>query len=223
VWNYYAGYKTYKDTLQNLTEPVDRAVTAIEKYATPEQKKKLKLIVAEYGPFDWGNKWPHINDMGHTLANFEMTGDQLLRPEIEFSCFWNTRWIDNDSIESQAWDALDKNGNFNAIGYSLMIWGNFLGDKMIKTSSSLHTRSFASIKSSENKLFVYLLNKDEQSKNIQLNIQNKKVKSVVQVWELVGKNVDDLHPVWQKIETGNKSNNIQLKGTSITVIEYQLE
>lgn len=223
VWNYYAGYKTYKDTLQNLTQPVDRAVTAIEKYATPEQKKKLKLIVAEYGPFDWGNKWPHINDMGHTLANFEMTGDQLLRPEIEFSCFWNTRWIDNDSIESQAWDALDKNGNFNAIGYSLMIWGNFLGDKMIKTSSSLHTRSFASIKSSENKLFVYLLNKDEQSKNIQLNIQNKKVKSVVQVWELVGKNVDDLHPVWQKIETGNKSNNIQLKGTSITVIEYQLE
>jgi alpha-L-arabinofuranosidase len=223
VFNYYGGYKTYKDTLQNLTEPVDRAVAALEKYATREQKKKIKLIVAEYGPFDWGNKWPHINDMGHTLANFEMTGDQLLRPEIEFSCFWNTRWIDNDSIPNQVWDAIDKNCNYNAIGYSLMIWGNYLGDKMIKTTSSIHMRSFASLKSSEKKLFVYLLNKDEKSRNVQLNIQNKKIRSVVQAWELVGKNSDDLHPVWEKFTVGNEPNQVQLKGISITVIEYQLE
>ena len=198
--------------------------TTIEKYATPEQKKKLKIIIlAEYGPFDWGNKWPEINDMGHTLANFEMTGEQLLRPEIEFSCFWNTRWIDNDSIPNQVWDALDNNGNFNAIGYGMMIWGNYLGDKMIKTTSSLHTRTFASIKSSENKLFVYLLNKDDKPCNVQLNIQDKKIKSIVQAWELVGKNSDDLHPVWQKFKAGDKSNIVQLKGTSITVIEYQFE
>jgi alpha-L-arabinofuranosidase len=223
VWNYKAKYITYRDTLQHLTEPVDRAVNAIKLYATGKQKKKLRIIVAEYGPFDWGNYWPEINDMGHTLANFEMTGEQLLRPEIEFSCFWNTRWTENDSIPFQVWDALDKNGNFNPIGYGLMIWGNYLGDKMIKTTSSLHTRTFASIKSSENKLFVYLLNKDNKPCNVQLNIQNKKIKSVVQAWELVGKNSDDLHPVWQKFKTGDESNDIKLKGTSIAVIEYQLE
>lgn len=157
--------------------------------------------------------------MGHNLVNFEMTGEQLLRPEIEFSCFWNTRWIDNDSIPNQVWDALDKNGNFNATVYGLMIWGNYLGDKMIKTTSSLHTRSFASVISAENKLFVYLLNKDEQSQDIQFNIQSKKIKSVVQAWELVGKNSDDLHPVWEKFQVNDKNANVRLKGTSIAVIE----
>jgi len=91
---------------------------------------------------------------------------------------------------------------------------------MIKTASSLHIRSFASLKSAENKLFVYLLNKDDAAKNIQLNIQNRKIKSVVQAWELVGQNSDDVHPVWEKRRAGNENNHVQLKGTSITVIEY---
>ncbi len=223
VWNYYAGYKTYRDTLHNFTEPVDRAVEAIKEYATPAQKKRLKIIDAEYGPFDWGNKWPEINDMGHSLANFEMTGDQLLRPEIEFSCFWNTRWIDNDSIPNEVWDALDKNGNFNATGYGLMVWGNYLGDKMVKTTSSVHVRSFASIKPSGKKLFVYLVNKNSAAKTIQLNIPNRRIKSVVQAGELFGKNAADLHPVWRKFKAGKEANYIRVKGTSITVIEYQLE
>lgn len=223
VWDYYAGYKTYRDTLQNFTAPVDRAEEALEKYGTPAQKKRIKIIVAEYGPFDWGGKWPEINDMGHALANFEMEGDQLLRPEIAFSCFWNTRWIDDDSIPPPVWDALDSSGNFNATGYSLMIWGNYLGNKMIKTTSTLHTRSFASTIPSQNKLFVYLINKSDSAKNILVNIQNKKIKSVVQAWELFGKSPDDLHPVWQKFSLARPSNHIWLKGTSITMIEYQLK
>ena len=44
-----------------------------------------------------------------------------------FSCFWNTRWITNDSVEHSAYDALDRDGNFNANGMGLMIWGNYLG------------------------------------------------------------------------------------------------
>jgi alpha-L-arabinofuranosidase len=134
VYDYKAGYATYRDTLQDLMEPVRRALTAIRDYATPEQKRKIKVIVAEYGPFDWANTWPNINDMGHNMVNFEMTGDQLQQPEIEFSCFWNTRWINNDSLDHEVWDALDKNGNFNANGYGLMIWGKYLGDKMVRTT-----------------------------------------------------------------------------------------
>ncbi|HEY6082341.1 MAG TPA: hypothetical protein VIU45_02715, partial [Chitinophagaceae bacterium] len=143
--------------------------------------------------------------------------------EVEFSCFWNTRWIDNDSIPHQVWDALDKNGNFNATGYSLMIWGNYLGDKMLKTTSTVHVRSFASIAPKENKLFVYLLNKDNVSKEIRLDIPDRKIKSVVQAWELFGKDPDDLHPVWKKFRIGKESTRVKLQGTSIAMIEYQLK
>jgi hypothetical protein len=161
--------------------------------------------------------------MGHALANFEMTGEQLLQPEISFSCFWNTRWIDNDSIENQVWDALDKNGSLNASGFSLMIWGNYLGDKMIKTTSSLHTRTFASIKSNANKLFVYIINKDDKPQIVQLNVQNKKIRGIVQSWELSGKDPNDCKPSWNKVPVGGDGTRLRLNGTSIRVVEYQLE
>jgi alpha-L-arabinofuranosidase len=222
VWDYHRGYFTYRDTLQNLTEPIDRAMKAIDLYATEEQKKKLKIIIAEYGPFDWANKWPHINDMGHNLANFEMTGEQLLRPEVEFSCFWNTRWIENDTSKNSVFDALDKNGNFNANGYGLMIWGKYLGDKMLKTTSTVYLRSFASVIPAEKKLYVYVVNKNEKPQSIQIDVESSKIKSLIQARELFGKNPDDCEPVWQKREMSNSSN-LEVKGTSITVIEYQLK
>ncbi len=223
VYNYSGGYATYRDTLQNFMGPVDRALKAIDSFATEGQKKRLKIIIAEYGPFDWANIWPHVNDMGHNLANFEMTGDQLLQPQVEFSCFWNTRWINNDTVENSVFDALDRNGNFNANGYGLMIWGNYLGDKMLKTTSTVHLRTFASIATKEKKLIVYFVNKDERPQNIHLDIRGAKTNSVDQAWELFGKNADDCEPVWQKREVSSNINDLQVKGTSITVIGYQLK
>lgn len=60
----------------------------MNKYATPEQLSKWKLIVAEYGTIDWAGLWHGTNDMGHAIVNFDMTGQLLLEPQIEFSCFW---------------------------------------------------------------------------------------------------------------------------------------
>src|SRR5207253_7617911 len=136
VFNYARQYYTYRDTLQNLMGPIQTALRAVDKYASESDKKKLKVMVSEYGPFDWAGTWPYINNMGYNLVNFEMIGDQLLEPRVDFSCFWNTRWITNDSASNSVFDALDRNGNFNANGYGMAIWGNFLGDKMVKTTSS---------------------------------------------------------------------------------------
>jgi alpha-L-arabinofuranosidase len=223
VYKYRAGYLTYRDTLQDLTGPADRALKAIELEATDSRKKKLKLIISEYGPFDWGNDWPHINDMGHNLANFEMSGEQLIRPEIAFSCFWNTRWINNDTLENSVFDALDKENRFNANGYGLSIWGNYLGKEMIRTTSSLHLRSFASYSPESGQLFVYLINKSDSSKTIRLDIKNHNVISMVQAWQLFAKNPDDCDPVWQNIPAQNPARDFQIKGTSITVIEYKTD
>jgi hypothetical protein len=196
VYNYRAGYSTYCDTLQNLMGPVQTALYAIKKYASPEYKKKLKLIVSEYGPFDWGGKWPFNNNMGYNLANFEITGDQLLEPGIAFSCFWNTRWIDNDSIPYSVFDALDKNGNFNSNGLGMMIWGNWLGKKMVSSTGTVHIRSFASYSPEENLLYVYLLNKSQVPVNIRLIIDKYSVVNVESIGQLTGKGPDDVNPVW---------------------------
>jgi alpha-N-arabinofuranosidase len=222
VWNYRAGYDTYRDTLQDLMHPVDRALTAINKYAEANDTEKIGLIVCEYGPYDWAGKWEFINDMGHALCNFEITGKQLLVPEIIFSQFWNTRWINNDTNPHSVFDALNKNGNFNAIGYTMMIWGNFLGDQMLKTTSTIHIRSFASYIPETGKLYVYLLNKTDSTQAVNLQIENSKIRSLNQHWVLAGDSPDDTDPVYrqQEIISGRNPQDIILPGTSISVLEY---
>lgn len=220
VWEYKAGYATYRDTLQDLMHPVNRSLSAIRNKGLADE---LKLIVCEYGPFDWAHNWPFINDMGHALCNFEMTGLQLQVPEIQSSQFWNTRWINNDSVENSVFDALDKHGNFNANGYSMMIWGNFLGDQMIKSTSSVHLRSFASYVPEENTLYVYLMNMLEYPQSISLDFDGYEVETILQAWELVGKGHEDVDPVWQKCAMWTDPVNGMLSGTSITILEYRLE
>ena len=219
VWEYKAGYASYRDTLQDLMRPVNRALTAIKNRGL---EKDLQLIIAEYGPFDWAHCWPFINDMGHALCNFEMTGRQLQVPEIEFSQFWNTRWINNDSLENSVFDALDKQGNFNANGQSMMIWGNFLGEQMVKSTSSVHLRSFASYLPAEKRLYVYLMNMLEEPQSISLNIEGYDAESILQAWDLAGDGPDDVDPLWQKYTGWSEPVNIRVSGTSITVLEYRL-
>src|SRR4030042_3987649 len=220
IYNYRAGYDTYRDTLQDLISPATNALTAMKNAGSPES---MKIIVAEYGPFDWGRKWPMINDMGHTLCNFQMTGELLQIPQIEFVCYWNTRWIENDLAKTSVYDALDKHGNFNAIGWGMMIWGNYLGNEMIRTTSTLHIRTFASLDPKDKLLYVYIINKQGDSETINLNLNKYKVKSVVEAFELVGQGPDDLHPLWQEYSGSKDPLEFEVKGTSITVIKYQLK
>ena len=221
IYNYRAGYATYRDTLQDLMAPVTRALTAMDNTGMPES---MKLIIAEYGPFDWGYLWPMVNDMGHNLFNFEMTAEQLLCPRIGFSLCWNTRWIDNDSVENSVYDALDKHGNFNSIGYGLMIWGNYLGRNMVKTTSTLHIRSFASHSTDVGHLYIYLLNKAEKPVSVNLFIDGCKIRRVEMFGQLTGKGPDDVHPVWnENIPLTLKNlNNLELPPVSVSVIKLKV-
>jgi hypothetical protein len=224
VYNYRAGFLTFRDTLQNLMGPVQTALKAVNDYASPEDKKKLKLIVAEYGPFDWAGKWPFKNNMGYNLANFEITGDQLLEPKIAFSCFWNTRWIDNDSISYSVFDALDKNGNFNANGLGLRIWGNLLGREMVSSTGTVYIRSFASYSPDENNLYVYLINKKQVPVSIKLTIDNYSIANVEPSVQLTGNGPDDVNPVWndQFLPVKESLSKFRLPGTSISVLKLKI-
>jgi hypothetical protein len=222
ILNYKAGYKTYSDTVQDLNWLIKTAVNAIEKYASPEDKQKLRLIIAEYGPFDWEGKWSFINDMGTNLANFEITGKQLLEPKIAFSCFWNTRWISNISKKNSSFDALDRNGNLNANGLGLRIWGEFIGDLMVKTSSTKHIRSFASFSPKDNKLYVYILNKSDIAQKVSTDIEGYKTESISQTWELAGKNQKDTNPVWREVNLKKGERFQTVPATTIRVIEYSI-
>jgi hypothetical protein len=164
--------------------------------------------------------------MAHALALFDMTGELLKLPEVEFSLFWNTRWIDNDEKEDSIDDALDRNGAFNASGQVLAIWGNFLARQMVKTTSSVRVRSFASHDPGTRQLYVYLVNKSEEAEATRLDLGQSTLASFVERWELVGQGPSDTEPVWRRSETlPARAGPLEflLPGTSITVIELELE
>lgn len=220
VYNYTNGFKTYTDTLNNFVANVDIAKAAISKYIPAEKQTDFKIIVAEYGPFDWKNKWPHINNMGLAMANFEITGQQLLEPKIDFSCFWNTRWI-NNATKNDAYDALDKNGNLNAIGMSLFIWANNIGNRMIKTSSNNPLKTFASIDTASKKLFLYVINKSNNKVNITSSFVGFKKFTPLSYFSFEAKTPEDTQPVFTESKTIHSDDTgISLNATSITVITY---
>jgi len=226
VASYDISYEIYRDSLVDLMIEVNAAAEAIGKFVPDPRKEEFKIIVAEYGPFDWKGKWPHINDMGHALASFEMTGEQLKHPKVEFSLFWNTRWIKKLKQQDQTWDTLDKNGNFNATGYALALWGNFLSSKMVYTSATVRIRTFASYDAEKKQLYVYAINKSDNEEKINLNVKGGSVDSIVQRWELAGKDPKDTDPVFRKIESASLSADpliLVVPGVSISVIEYKLK
>jgi alpha-L-arabinofuranosidase len=215
------GFYSYRDTVQNFIPQVDAAVKAINKYADAKTKRKLKIIVAEYGPFNWTN-WPLINNMGYNMANFEITGEQLKRPEIEFSCFWNTRWIENDSVKYSVFDALDRDGAFNANGTGIMIWGKFLLNKMVRSTSTVHLRTFATYSPDHKNLVVYFLNKANTPVTIEPKIANYKVGEARQLGELTSTGPDDVNPIWTEQEVLTPGNKLNVQANSIKVVQYRL-
>lgn len=221
VFDFNAGYESYKDTTRCLIWPAQTALNAMNKYATPEQLAKWKLIVAEYGTIDWAGLWHGTNDMGHAIVNFDMTGQLLSEPQIEFSCFWNTRWLNNEEQSQTDHDAIDPNGNINPTGYSLLIWNKFMGEKMVRSESKGRIISYASYSLQKGRLFVYLINKGDGQENIHITIPGGNEAEVIQCWEYFGQDDKDTAPVWQQREL--KEDDISLKKYSITVVEYQLE
>jgi alpha-N-arabinofuranosidase len=226
MYDYKAGYATYRDAEKDLVSPTRTAIEAIRNLPRPADRGRLKVIVAEYNTMDWAGSWPSRNDMAHALALFDMTGELLKLPEVAFSLFWNTRWIDNDEEEDSINDALDRNGGFNAAGQVLAIWGNFLAPQMVRTTSSVRVRSFASHDPRTGLLYVYLVNKSEEAEATRLDLGRSTLASIVERWELLGRGPSDTEPVWRRSESlPSRAAPLELvlPGTSITVIQLELE
>lgn len=219
VYDFIKGYSTYRDSVKCLIWPAMTAIGALKKYAPSEQSHRWKIIVSEFGSIDWAGIWNGENDMGHAIVVFDMAGQLLQQPLIEFSCFWNTRWIENE-IRAPDHDALDKNGGILPTGRALSIWGNFMEHFMVRTVSSNPLVSYASYSPDKGRLIAYVINKSSQGDSISLDIKDFQIIKLLGISELSAKGPNDKTPVWHKRKARNNGNRSRLKGTSITIFEF---
>jgi len=172
--NYTGGYETYRTTTPNLLDEVGNAGSAIDQFATPVDKNRIKVITTEYNAVDFSGVWANSNDVGHALVSFETLGQNLSNPIVDAALFWNTRWINNNTEPKHAYDALDQNSTLNANGMAISIWGNNLLPKLVSSVSSEagsnFVKTFSVYDDASKKLNVFVINKDNTARNLNINI-----------------------------------------------------
>jgi alpha-L-arabinofuranosidase len=221
AWNYTGGYKHYQAHQPDFLGVVRTATRAIEQYAPVQDRQRIKIMVTEFNAIDWSGSWANTNDLGHALFCFEMLGQHLNNPDIISANFWTTRWVKN-TLATSVNDALDSYGNLTATGKSLAIWGNYLLQQMVHTTSTATVRTFACLDPDTAKLNVFLLNKDSRPQQATISLLSYTPVFRGKRWEYSGKGPEDPFPVWaqkESFESNQPSLSLQLPATSVTVLE----
>ena len=74
----------------------------------------------------------------------------------------------------------------------------------------------------KNLLFVYIVNKAEQQKTLNLDIAGRSINSVIQAWELVSTGPEDTNPIYRQKQIHDK-NKLTVEPVSITLVELKLK
>ena len=223
VWDYKGGYSYFKNNNVVLTEEVDAAISAIDRYTTGADRERLKVLPSEYNAIDWSGSWENVNDIGHALCNFQMFGDILLKPKVEALCSWNTRWTNIKEDSKSIYNVLDDKSNLNATGIAMEIWGKNLLNTMVKAvSNNTKIKSYASYDTLSGALNILIMNKDSINHTINVNLEKYDAKYGGSKMAFTGISPKDAAPSfkWKEAITRPENlYNVELQATSITVVK----
>ncbi|HYG74310.1 MAG TPA: chitobiase/beta-hexosaminidase C-terminal domain-containing protein, partial [Planctomycetota bacterium] len=167
----------------------------------------------------------------------EYTASFKAPPAFDFVDIWcyksggaATLYIDDFSIVTGAapgdLNALDSRNQLLATGRALAIWGNFLQQNLVTTTSTAMVRTYASHTPSTNKLTVFLTNKDTIAHDTALTLTNYPNATTARRWVFKGTTPEDLQPTWNQLANVAVSSNVintTLDPLSITVLELQVD
>jgi hypothetical protein len=193
----WASYSSYQNNTVDLMGAVHTAQQALSAYAPAPDRDRLAIAATETNSAAWSGTWPHLNDMGHALVLFDIFGAHLANPRVAFTELWNTRWSGNDTATTPAlWDALDRHNELQATGRATAIWGQFLKETLVSSSSTAKVRSYATYAPSTGKLTVFLINKDTVVHTPTVTVKGSGPGLSVDTWIFSGQGADDLYPTW---------------------------
>jgi len=199
VYNWIGGYNDYLNPLTrkdpksptntkavNLTkEFTNEIITAQKAITSYSVNKNIRIIVSETNSIDWGpffengNGWLNFNnDLAHALVAFDIIGRQLTNEKVDLNFFWNTRYYNYNGTAYPygktlpVQNALKSNGEFQANGLALSLWGNFLLDKVDTISLSNKAPIVVYASSNDLQQNVILINKDHTEQSIDLTLNN---------------------------------------------------
>ena len=211
----------YANNAVDLLGSVRTAENALQAYAAPGDRERIRIAATEINSMDWTGEWPHVNTLGHAIVLFDSIGELLQHRRVEFSQVWNTRWIGNDTATTpRVFDILDKDNQLQATGRAMAIWRQFLKDQLVATTSSQRVKAYATYSPATGKLSVFLINKATDVSTISLAIsQTFHRHPPPRSWMLRGYGSDDARRPGRTTATKGPRPRCALPPVSITVLD----
>jgi len=214
----WGAYSYYQSNAVDLRGEVRVAEDALDTYAAPADRARIRIAATEINSMDWTGEWPHANTLGHAIVLFDIIGELLQEPRVEFSQVWTTRWIGNDTAPSPVvFDALDRDNQLQATGRASAIWSQFLKEQLVATTSTPAVKAYSSYSPSTGRLSVFLINKGE-ARTVTLGITNFSAAFSASKWVFRGSGADDSYPSWT-YEGDAGPMPVALAPVSITVLD----
>ncbi|MBK9324452.1 MAG: hypothetical protein IPM97_16135 [Bdellovibrionaceae bacterium] len=220
--NYPLGGSTqlYEDYLSktDLTGSLKELKKIIQEHAP-----KLTIAVTETNALSF--KGADQNNLGSAIVVFDIIGQLLIEPKVEYVQLWTSHWVKN-KFSNNLQNAFDLNNEPLPIGKSLGIWGKNLKSSLVKavtTDSDLKT--YASHSESEKKITIFLINPRKNSKEVSVSIAAQKEDfSEGHLVAFTGNDVNDLNPKFSdpiSIKAQANSFSLTLRPTSISIINLK--
>jgi hypothetical protein len=219
------GWKSYDDYLTKDADPT-RILKSTKKVleSNPVTKgKNIPMMMTEYASgtfFEWDRENANLS---RAIITFDLQGQLLQDPDCYFSQFWNT--INVYEGDNSVFNALYRDNTLTSVGKALWIWGNYLEDEMLSTTSSDMVKCFATRTPGET-MNVFLVNRDTISHHVQLEILNEvTITSKGTKWLFTGSSLRDQNPIWAESDPfrlkGGKLHDI-LDPYSINLYSFKL-
>lgn len=216
-WN---SYDHYAATPEVSLVPA-HAIQALENWDGGRYREKMKVVAAEVNSWDWAKDgWPTTSNLGHTLVTFEIFGQLLSHPLVDFGMLWTTRWMDYQA--NGIANGLGPANELKLPGLALKIWSTYLFDNLVAVDRTETLVTFAAHDPGTGGLNLFLLNKGYTAQDVAVSVSAARQYAAGAVHRLQGEGPDDQNPVWSDpgaVTVAKNELELALPAVSLTVVE----
>ena len=218
---HFADLRAGADTI----EDVEAALHAIDKYAPPADRARLRVIVSETNSKDYSEGgWPGTNTLGHCLVTFDTLGRVMAQPRVLTAMVWTSRWMNDAEARDSQWYALGPDNELLPTGRAIALWGQFAEKDMIAVDGAAGPiTAYASRSEDGKRLTVWVLNRGtDRADDVQVRVRSPRVYRRAGLHRLSGTGPDDSGPRWEAVGgvavSGNVVHGLSCPGVSVTVL-----
>jgi hypothetical protein len=219
----WGSYERVNDNPE-MVDTARQAVDAIDRYAPPDDKTRLRVIVAEANAKDYSkNGWPDANDLGHALVTFSTLGRLVNLPKVEAAMVWTTRWMNDAEAPQSQFYALGPNNELMPTGEAIRAWGAFIQPVLLSTEGGDATNEAYAARSEDGaSLTVWVVNRSALRTSARLSLDGPTYRST-SLARFTGNAPADHSPHWTNGPTPKVHGNevdVDLEPWSITAIRF---